>query len=390
MTIPLVGNWGYPTIVRFGAGRIAELADACRALGMGRPLLVTDPGLAALPMVAAAAAAVRAWGLETTVFADVRGNPVGQNVADGVVAYRAGGHDGIIAFGGGSALDAGKAVALMAGQVRPIWDFEDVGDNWTRADADAIAPIVAVPTTAGTGSEVGRASVITNEDTHEKKIIFHPRMLPGQVIADPALTTGLPPHLTAATGMDALAHNLEAYCAPTYHPMAEGIAVEGMRLVKDWLPTAVRDGANLEARAHMLAAASMGSTAFQKGLGAIHSLSHPLGAVYDTHHGLTNAVVMPYVLAFNRPAIEDKMARLARWLGLADASFDGFQAWILELRREVGIAHTLAEIGVDGARAGEIARMAAADPTAATNPVPLEAGSLERLFTDCLEGRLVS
>ncbi len=390
MTIPLVGNWGYPTIVRFGAGRIAELADACRALGMGRPLLVTDPGLAALPMVAAAAAAVRAWGLETTVFADVRGNPVGQNVADGVVAYRAGGHDGIIAFGGGSALDAGKAVALMAGQVRPIWDFEDVGDNWTRADADAIAPIVAVPTTAGTGSEVGRASVITNEDTHEKKIIFHPRMLPGQVIADPALTTGLPPHLTAATGMDALAHNLEAYCAPTYHPMAEGIAVEGMRLVKDWLPTAVRDGANLEARAHMLAAASMGSTAFQKGLGAIHSLSHPLGAVYDTHHGLTNAVVMPYVLAFNRPAIEDKMARLARWLGLADASFDGFQAWILELRREVGIAHTLAEIGVDGARAGEIARMAAADPTAATNPVPLEARSLERLFTDCLEGRLVS
>ena len=318
----------------------------------------------------------------------MRGNPVGQNVADGVEAYRVGGHDGIVAFGGGSALDAGKAVALMAGQVRPIWDFEDVGDNWTRADADAIAPIVAVPTTAGTGSEVGRASVITNEDTHEKKIIFHPRMLPGQVIADPGLTTGLPPHLTAATGMDALAHNLEAYCAPTYHPMAEGIAVEGMRLVKDWLPTAVRDGANLEARAHMLAAASMGSTSFQKGLGAIHSLSHPLGALYDTHHGLTNAVVMPYVLAFNRPAIEDKLVRLARWLGLADASFDGFLAWILELRREVGIAHTLAEIGVDGARAGEVARMAAADPTAATNPVPLEAGPLERLFTDCLEGRL--
>jgi alcohol dehydrogenase class IV len=390
MNTPLVGDWDYPTTVRFGAGRIAELADACRALGMARPLLVTDPRIAALPMVADAAAAVRADGLQTAIFAKVRGNPVGQNVMDGVVAYRAGGHDGIIAFGGGSALDAGKAVALMAGQVRPIWDFEDVSDNWTRADADAIAPIVAVPTTAGTGSEVGRASVITNEDTHEKKIIFHPKMLPGQVIADPALTTGLPPHLTAATGMDALAHNLEAYCAPTYHPMAEGIAVEGIRLVKGWLPTAVRDGANLEARAHMLAAASMGSTAFQKGLGAIHSLSHPLGAVYDTHHGLTNAVVMPYVLAFNRPAIEDKTARLARWLGLADASFDGFQAWILELRHEVGIAHTLAEIGVDGARAGEIARMAAADPTAATNPVPLEAGSLERLFTDCLEGRLVS
>ncbi len=388
MTIPLEGNWSYPTAVRFGAGRIGELAEACKALGMTRPLLVTDPGLAALPMVADATAAIAAAGIETAVFAEVRGNPVGQNVEDGVAAYRAGGHDGVIAFGGGSALDAGKAVALMIGQERPIWDFEDVGDNWTRANADAIAAIVAVPTTSGTGSEVGRASVITNEATHEKKIIFHPRMLPGVVIADPVLTTGLPPHLTAATGMDALAHNLEAYCAPTYHPMAEGIAVEGMRLVKDWLPTAVRDGSNLEARAHMLAAASMGSTAFQKGLGAIHSLSHPLGALYDTHHGLTNAVVMPYVLAFNRPAIEDKMARLARWLGLADASFDGFQAWILDLRREIGIAHTLAEIGVDGARAGEVARMAAADPTAASNPVPLEAGPLEGLLLDCLEGRL--
>ena len=388
MSIPLEGNWSYPTAVRFGAGRIGELAEACKALGMTRPLLVTDPGLAALPMVADATAANATAGIETAVFAEVRGNPVGQNVEDGVAAYRAGGHDGVIAFGGGSALDAGKAVALMIGQERPIWDFEDVGDNWTRANADAIAAIVAVPTTSGTGSEVGRASVITNEATHEKKIIFHPRMLPGVVIADPVLTTGLPPHLTAATGMDALAHNLEAYCAPTYHPMAEGIAVEGMRLVKDWLPTAVRDGANLEARAHMLAAASMGSTAFQKGLGAIHSLSHPLGALYDTHHGLTNAVVMPYVLAFNRPAIEDKMARLARWLGLADASFDGFQAWILDLRREIGIAHTLAEIGVDGARAGEVARMAAADPTAASNPVPLEAGPLEGLLLDCLEGRL--
>ncbi len=388
MSIPLEGNWSYPTAVRFGAGRIGELAEACKALGMTRPLLVTDPGLAALPMVADATAAIAAAGIETAVFAEVRGNPVGQNVEDGVEAYRAGGHDGVIAFGGGSALDAGKAVALMIGQERPIWDFEDVGDNWTRANADAIAAIVAVPTTSGTGSEVGRASVITNEATHEKKIIFHPRMLPGVVIADPVLTTGLPPHLTAATGMDALAHNLEAYCAPTYHPMAEGIAVEGMRLVKDWLPTAVRDGSNLEARAHMLAAASMGSTAFQKGLGAIHSLSHPLGALYDTHHGLTNAVVMPYVLAFNRAAIEDKLIRLARWLGLADASFDGFQAWILDLRREIGIAHTLAEIGVDGARAGEVARMAAADPTAASNPVPLEAGPLEGLLLDCLEGRL--
>ena len=384
----LSGNWSYPTQLRFGPGRIAELPRACKSLAMTRPLLVTDPGLAALPMVRDAVAANASEGLATAVFSEVKPNPVGANVEAGVAAFRAGGHDGVIAFGGGSGLDAAKAIAFMSGQSRPIWDFEDVGSNWKRADPEGIAAIVAVPTTAGTGSEVGRASVILQEETHTKRIIFHPNMLPGIVISDPKLTVGLPAHITAATGMDALAHCLEAYCAPGFHPMAEGIAVEGLRLVKDWLPAAVADGGNLAARAHMLAAASMGATAFQKGLGAIHSLSHPIGALYDTHHGLTNAVVMPYVLAFNRPAIEDKMVRLAAWLGLPDPSFGAVMDWVLALRSELAIPHSLAEIGVGEDRVEEIAEMAAVDPTAPTNPLPLDPANLKSMMISALEGRV--
>ncbi len=384
----LTGTWSYPTQVRFGPGRIAELPRACKSLGMSRPLLVTDPGLAALPMIAEAVAANEAAGLPTAVFSDVKSNPVGRNVEDGVATFREGGHDGVIAFGGGSGLDAAKAIAFMSGQNRPIWDFEDVDRNWKRADPAGIAPIVAVPTTAGTGSEVGRASVILQEETHSKRIIFHPKILPGIVISDPELTLGLPARITAATGMDALAHCLEAYCAPGFHPMAEGIAVEGLRLVKEWLPTAVEDGGNLAARAHMLAAASMGATAFQKGLGAIHSLSHPIGAIYDTHHGLTNAVVMPYVLAFNRPAVEDKMGRLAAWLGLPQPSFAAVQGWILGLRSALSIPHSLREIGVGDERIDEIAEMAAVDPTAPTNPVPLDPPALRAMMENALEGRI--
>jgi alcohol dehydrogenase class IV len=384
----LTGTWNYPTAMRFGPGRIAELAEACKGLGMRRPLLVTDPGLAALPMLRDALAANEAAGLPTGLFSDIKPNPVGRNVEDGLAVYREGGHDGVIAFGGGSGLDAAKAVALMAGQSRPMWDFEDLGDNWSRADPEGIAPIVAVPTTAGTGSEVGRASVIVNEDTHTKVIVFHPKMLPSVVISDPELTLGLPPHVTAATGMDALAHCFEAYCAPGFHPMAEGIAVEGMRLVKDWLPTAYRDGANLEARANMLVAASMGATAFQKGLGAIHSLSHPIGALYDTHHGLTNAVVMPYVMTFNRAAIEERMGRLAAWLGLPEPSYQAVMDWVLALRSELGIAHSLRDIGVDDGRTDEVCEMAAADPTAPTNPLPIGAAECKVMFLDALEGRL--
>ncbi len=384
----LTSTWSYPTQIRFGPGRIAELPRACKSLGMSRPLLVTDPGLAALPMIAEAVAANDAAGLPTSVFSDVKPNPVGRNVEDGVAAFRAGGHDGVVAFGGGSGLDAAKAIAFMSGQDRPIWDFEDVGSNWKRADPAGIAPIVAVPTTAGTGSEVGRASVILQEETHTKRIIFHPKILPGIVISDPELTLGLPAHITAATGMDALAHCLEAYCAPGFHPMGEGIAVEGLRLVKDWLPAAVEDGGNLAARAHMLAAASMGATAFQKGLGAIHSLSHPIGAIYDTHHGLTNAVVMPYVLAFNRPAVADKMDRLAAWLDLAQPSFEAVQDWILGLRSALSIPHSLREIGVDDDRIEEIAEMAAVDPTAPTNPLPLDPQNLRAMMENALEGRV--
>ncbi len=386
----LHGDWSYPTRVRFGPGRIAELAQACRELGMTRPLLVTDPGLAALPMVKDALARNEDAGLPTALFSDVKGNPVVANVDAGVAAYRAAGCDGVIAFGGGSGLDAAKAVALMVGQTRPIWDFEDREDWHTRANAEAIAPVVAVPTTAGTGSEVGRAAVITDHETHTKKIIFHPKLLPGIVVSDPVLTVGLPPHITAATGMDALAHNLEAYCAPGFHPMADGIALEGVRLIREWLPAAVRDGADLAARAHMLAAASMGATAFQKGLGAIHALSHPIGAVHDTHHGLTNAVVMPYVLAFNRPAIEQRMTRLAAYLGLPDPSFDAVQGWILDLREEIGIAHTLAGLGIGEAHVDALVPMAANDPTCGSNPIPIGEPELRRMFLMAINGELTA
>jgi len=383
-----VGNWNYPTRVRFGAGRIRELPASCRELGVTRPLLVTDPGLAGLPMVRDACGMLAAAGLPVEVFSALKSNPVGANLAAALDAYRAGGCDGVIAFGGGSALDVGKTVGLMAGQTRPLWDFEDVGDNYLRADPEGIAPIIAVPTTAGTGSDLGRAAVLVHEQEARKVILFHPRMLPAQVIMDPALTVGLPPNLTAWTGMDALAHCLEAYCAPAYHPLADGIAVEGMRLVHDYLPVAYADGGDLEARGHMLAAAGMGATAFQKGLGAIHSLSHPVGAHYDTHHGLTNAVFMPYVLAFNRPAIETRIVAMARYLALPAQDFDGFLAWILSLRDALGIPHTLAELGVDDHDVERIAGSAEHDPSTPGNPVPVTAKELKQIFLDALNGRL--
>jgi len=387
-TPTLSGNWNYPTTVRFGVGRIRELAKCCRNLGMTRPLLVTDPGLAERDMVRDAIAANSADDLPTSLFSNIKPNPVGQNISDGLSVFHAGGHDGVIALGGGSAMDAGKTIAFMAGQKRPIWDFEDIGDNWKRAELDAIAPIVAVPTTSGTGSEVSRATVVIDEDTETKKILFHPRMLPELVICDPALVAGLPPHLTAATGMDALAHSLEAFCVDGYHPMADGIALEGLRLVHDWLPVAIEDGTNLEARAHMMAAATMGATAFQKGLGAIHSLSHPVGAVFDTHHGLTNAVFMPYVMVFNRKAIEEKMELLARFIGLKKPSFEAVLTWVLDLRERFDIPKTAAELGVAEDRLEDIAKMAAKDPTAPTNPVKAGKKEMRQMLDAAMEGRL--
>ena len=384
----LSGNWNYPTSIRFGVGRISELPKCCKNLGMLRPLLVTDPGLVDRDMVVDAKTANIDAGLPTQVFSDIKANPVGKNISDGLQAFHEGGHDGVIAFGGGSAMDAGKTIAFMAGQKRGLWDFEDIGDNWKRAETDAIAPVVAVPTTSGTGSEVGRATVGIDENNETKKILFHPRMLPELVICDPFLVTGLPPHLTAATGMDALAHCLEAYCVNTYHPMADGIALEGLRLVHDWLEKAVKDGQDLEARAHMMAAATMGATAFQKGLGAIHSLSHPVGAVFDTHHGLTNAVFTPYVLVFNRTAIEDKMTLLGRFIGLKKPSFQAVLDWTLKLRREFNIVHTAAELGVDPDRLDDISEMAAKDPTAPTNPVPAGVTEMRGILDAAMEGRV--
>jgi len=363
-------NWSYPTTIWFGAGRIEGLPDACRGAGMERPLLVTDAGLANLPITARALDILEKAGLGRGLFSGVDSNPTDSNLAAGIDAFKAGGHDGVIAFGGGSALDVGKLIAFQADQVRPVWDFEDIGDWWTRANAEVIWPIIAVPTTSGTGSEVGRAGVVTNTAEEVKKVIFHPKMLPAVVISDPDLTVGLPPHITAGTGMDAFVHNLEAYCAPTYHPMSEGIAVEGMRLVKEYLPRAYANGDDIEARGHMMSAAAMGAVAFQKGLGGIHSLSHPAGVLYHTHHGLTNAVYLPYVLAFNRPAIEGKIDRLAAWLGI-DGGFDGFMKYILDLRSDLGIAHTSKEIGIDDAQTERMAAMAVVDPTAGGNPIPL-------------------
>jgi len=383
----LNATWSYPTTVRFGAGRIAELADAVRAAGIARPLFVTDAILAALPMTQNAMAALSAADVPSALFSDVRSNPVEANIAAGVAAFRTGRHDGVVAFGGGSALDAGKLIAFAAGQTRPLWDFEDVGDNWRRADAARIAPVVAVPTTAGTGSEVGRAGIVTHAGTRTKKVIFHPGMMPKAAICDPALTVGMPPKITAGTGMDALAHCLEAYCGPFYHPLADGIAAEGVRLVRENLARAVAHGDDLDARAHMMAAAAMGATAFQKALGAIHALSHPVGALYDTHHGLTNAVFMPYVLAFNRKAIEEKVKRLAAYMGLRP-SFRAFLDWVLALRAEIGVPHTLAGLNVDDGQIDLIVAMAVKDPTAPGNPLPLDRRAARTIFRRALEGRV--
>ena len=380
-------NYNYPTSVRFGPGRAGELAAMCAELGIEKPLLVTDPGLAAMPMIADIVGQLAAEGLGVKVFADIRPNPVGENIEKGAEVFRSGKMDGVIAIGGGSALDAGKVIAMMAGQERPLWDFEDVGDNWTRAKAEAIAPIIAVPTTAGTGSEVGRAGVITNAETHEKKIIFHPKLMPSIAVLDPELTVGLPAGLTAATGMDALSHNLEAYCAPGFHPMADGIAVEGIRLVKENLETAVKEPENIEARGKMLMASAMGATAFQKGLGGMHALAHPLGGVYDAHHGMLNAILMPYVLKANRPAIEERFERLAAWLGLEDG-FEGVLEWVLELRKAIGIPNSLAEIGIGDERLEDIAAMAVKDPSAGGNPIPFGEKEYLEIVTNAQKGDL--
>ena len=376
-------NWSFPTNIRFGPGRIQELADACRETGMQRPMLVTDRGLANLDITARALGVLADAGIPAGLFAEVDSNPTDTNLAAGVAAYNSGHHDGVIAFGGGSGLDLGKLVAFMCAQSRPVWDFEDVGDWWARADASTIAPIVAVPTTAGTGSEVGRAGVVTNSETHVKKIIFHPKVLPSIVICDPELTVGMPPAITVGTGMDAFVHCMEAYCSPFYHPLAQGVALEGMRLVHENLPRVYADPNDLEARAHMMSAAAMGATAFQKGLGAVHALAHPIGAHFDTHHGMTNAVIAPSVLRFNEAVVSTRLGSAAAYMGVGN-TFSAFLDRVLELRGTLGVPDRLSGLGVQNADVSTLATHALNDPTAGGNPVELTQEAAETLYAACL------
>ena len=372
-------NWHYPTAIRFGAGRLNELVEACQNLGMHNPLFVTDSGLVNLPIVAKALDILATKSLRYAIFSEVYPNPDDITLAKGLDIYRDGGHDGVIAFGGGSALDLGKIIAFMSGQTRPVWDFEDIDDYWQRANEAGIAPIIAIPTTAGTGSEVGRAGLLTKTDDHVKKIIFHPKMLPSIVICDPELTVDLPQIITAGTGLDAFIHAFEAFCSPHYHPMSQGIALEGMRLVKDNLLRAFQDGSDIEARAHMMSAAAMGATAFQKGLGAVHALSHPLGAVYNTPHGMTNAIALPVVVQFNRPAIEERVALLAAYLEIA-AGFDGFYAWLIEFSQNLGVPKSMTALGVDDQKIDLLAKMAVEDPSASGTPIPLTTAITRQLY----------
>ena len=382
-------NWNYPTTMWVGNNRIEDLAIACKSLGISKPLLVTDNGLAKSEIVLNAVNLLKDNNFSTEVYSKVVGNPTGTNVDEGVKSYKENNCDGVIAFGGGSGLDVGKAIAFMSAQTLPIWEFEDIGDNWTKANSDQIAPIIAVPTTAGTGSETGRASVILNEETGIKNIIFHPKFLPSIVILDPVLTLSLPANITAATGMDALAHNLEAYCAPGYHPMADGISLEGMRLINKWLLEAVKNGSNLEARMNMLTAASMGSTAFQKGLGAIHSLSHPVNALNNVHHGLSNAIFMPYVLTFNKDVIEKKIIKICDYLELKDSSFDEFIKWVLDLRKKLDIPHKLSEVIKEkDLNIERLSEMALNDPSTTTNPKKLSIDDMKILYEHSMSGKL--
>ncbi len=381
-------NWNYPTTLWVGENRIKDLSTACNNLKISNPLFVTDKDLINLPFVKNVITELKKNFKEINTFSNFSGNPIGKNVDEGVIVFKKKKCNGVIAFGGGSGLDVGKAIAFMSGQTRPIWDFEDIGDYWKRADEKNIAPIIAVPTTAGTGSETGRASAIINHETGVKKIIFHPKFLPSIVILDPVLTVDLSPRLTSATGMDALAHNLEAFCAPGFHPMADGIAIEGMRLIKKSLLKAVNNGKDLNARADLLAAASMGSTAFQKGLGAIHSLSHPVNAQFNVHHGLSNAIFMPYVLTFNKKLIEDRIVSICDYLNL-DKSFESFLKWVLDLRKELNIPHKLSDVVEESKiNLNELSKMALEDPSTATNPKKMTVDDMKILYEHSISGEL--
>ena len=376
-------NWNYPTNIWFGPDRSQQIQQACDALGVKSPLIVTDPGLLQTSIIDEINSNLSS---KTNIYSDVQGNPTGSNVTNGVKVFLEGNHDGVIAIGGGSGMDAGKGIAFLAHQTRPLWDFEDIGDWWTRADSDVIKPIIAIPTTAGTGSEVGRAGVFLNEDNHKKKIIFHPKMLPQIAILDPSLTINLPKRITAGTGMDALAHCLEAYSSPFYHPMAEGTALEGLRLVKENIQEVYHNGKNIEARAHMLVASMMGAAAFQKGLGAIHSITHPVNSLYHTHHGTTNGTVMPFVLNYNRSTIDDKFVRLANFLDIK-GGFDGIVQWVIDLKKEMEIPETLKDMGVQPGDEIKLAPLAQEDPSTGGNPLEMTEEKFQELIANCISGK---
>ena len=375
-------NWNYPTNIWFGVDRAKQIQEACNQLNVKNPLIVTDPGLLKTPIIDQINSDLLK---KTTVYSEVQGNPTGSNVTNGVKVFLDGNHDGVIAIGGGSGMDAGKGIAFLAHQSLPLWDFEDIGDWWTKADSSVIKPIIAIPTTAGTGSEVGRAGVFLNEDNHKKKIIFHPKMLPEIAILDPSLTLNLPKGITAGTGMDALAHCIEAFSSPFYHPMAEGTAVEGLRLVKENIQEVYHNGSNIEARAHMLVASMMGAAAFQKGLGAIHSITHPVNSLYHTHHGTTNGTVMPFVLNFNRSVIEKKFDRLAKFLNISNG-FEGVVNWIIELKKEMEIPENLKEMGVKKGDEVKLAPLAQEDPSTGGNPLEMSEDKFQELILNCIEG----
>ena len=376
-------NWNYPTNVWFGVDRSKEIQEACDTLGIKNPLIVTDPGLLQTSIIDEINSGLSS---NTQIYSDVQGNPTGSNVTNGVKVFLEGSHDGVIAIGGGSGMDAGKGIAFLAHQSRPLWDFEDIGDWWTRADSSVIKPIIAIPTTAGTGSEVGRAAVFLNEENHKKKIIFHPKMLPQIAILDPSLTLNLPKSITAGTGMDALAHCIEAYSSPFYHPMAEGTALEGLRLIKENIQEVYHNGNNVEARSHMLVASMMGAAAFQKGLGAIHSITHPVNSLYKTHHGTTNGTVMPFVLNYNRSTIEEKFTRLANFLDIKNG-FEGIVDWIIELKKEMEIPETLKDMGVNEGDEIKLAPLAQEDPSTGANPLEMTVERFQELILNCISGK---
>ena len=375
-------NWNYPTTIWFGENRHKDIQEACSSINIQNPLIVTDPGLLNTDLIEKLNKSLKS---QTKIYSDVQGNPTGSNVTNGVKVLLEGNHDGVIAIGGGSAMDVGKGIAFLAHQTKPLWDFEDIGDLWMKADSKSILPIIALPTTAGTGSEVGRAAVFLNEETKKKKIIFHPKMLPQIAILDPILSLGLPKNVTAGSGMDALAHCIEAFSSPFYHPMAEGTAVEGIRLVKENLLEVYNDGGNVIARANMLVASMMGAAAFQKGLGAIHSVTHPVNSLYNSHHGTTNGTVMPFVLEYNRSAIESKFERLGRYINIS-GGLDGIIDWVNNLKKEMNIPHCLQDMGVQLGDEEKLSKLAFEDPSTGGNPLPMTVDKFKELLKICILG----